>query len=269
VKDPQDYNVRAVERALQILACFGDEHPERGVTEIAQEVGLHKATVHRIMTTLLNYGFLERGAGESRYRLGVRLAELGCKVFRRLDVRREALPVMAQLVEQWDEACDLGLYDQGQVLYIEVLRSNHALTIAAAVGQRLPAHCTASGKLFLAYLPPDELEAELSRPLASYTNKTLTSPALLRQQFEAIRRQGYGWDDEEYEAGIRAVSAPIRNYEGQTVAALSMPGPASRLTPERLPQVAQALQEGAQAVSRRLGWRPDLEAGSEAELVAR
>jgi DNA-binding IclR family transcriptional regulator len=258
MKDSQEYNVRAVERALQILGCFDDEHPERGVSEIALEVGLHKATTHRIMTTLLNYNYLERTGVEQKYRLGVHLADLGCKVIRRMDLRREALPYMAQIVDQWDETCDLGLFDQGQVFYLEVIRGSHALTIAAAVGQRLPAHCTASGKLFLAHLPPHELDALLSQPLAAYTDKTVTEPNMLRRQLEGIRQQGHGFDDEEYEAGIRAVAAPIRNHEGNVVAAMSVPGPTSRMTLERVFEIAEALKGAAQAVSRRLGWNPSV-----------
>jgi len=256
MKDPQEYNVRAVERALRILDSFDDEHPERGVSEIAQEVGLHKATAHRIMTTLLNSGYLERTADEQKCRLGVHLADLGFKVIRRMDVRREALPYMVQLVEQWDETCDLGLFDQGQVFYIEVIRGSHTLTIAAAVGQRLPAHCTASGKLFLAHLPPHDLDAVLSQPLTSYTDRTITEPDILRQELEAVRQQGYGFDDEGFEAGIRAVSAPIYDREANVVAAMSVPGPTSRMTLDRVVDITGALKGAAQAVSRRLGWNP-------------
>jgi IclR family KDG regulon transcriptional repressor len=268
MKDPQEYNVRAVERALQILSCFDDEHPERGVSEIALEVGLHKATAHRIVTTLLNSGYLERTADEQRYRLGVHLADLGCKVLRRMDLRREALPFMEQIVERWDETCDLGLFDRGEVLYIEVIRGSHTLTIAAAVGQRLPAHCTASGKLFLAHLPPHELDAVLSQRPAAYTDKTITDPDLLRQALEVIRQQGYGCDDEEYEVGIRAVSAPIRNHLGKVVAAMSVPGPASRMAPDRLADIASGLEAAGEAISRRLGWQPGVAPALEAQLVA-
>ena len=254
MKDASEYNVRAVERAVQILDCFDDEHPERGVSEIAQAVDLHKATVHRIVTTLLNYGYLERTHDGQKYCLGLRLANLGAKVMRRMDLRREALPYMTQLVEQWGEACDLGIFEQGEVFYIEVLRGNHALTIAARVGQHLPAHCTASGKLFLAHLPPQELNDILSKPLVRYTNKTLTSPDEIRQQLEQIRQQGFGMDDEEFEAGISAVAAPIYNHEGTMIAAMSIPGPTSRMTDEIVPEIVRGLLEAAQAVSRHMGW---------------
>jgi IclR family KDG regulon transcriptional repressor len=254
-KDPSGYNVRAVERALQILECFDDEHPERGVSEISQAVDLHKATTHRIMTTLLNFGYLERADDGQKYRLGIRLTELGLKVVRRMDLRREALPFMKQLVQEWDETCDLSIFDSNNVFYVEVLRGGRALTIAAAVGQRLPAHCTASGKLFLAHLSPAELDIILSKPLASFTDKTITSPNELRKQLETICNQGYATDYEEFEVGVCAISAPIYNRQGKVIAAIGGPSPVSRMTPERTREMAAAFKDAAQEISRRMGWK--------------
>jgi len=254
MKDPNDYNVRAVERALQILGCFDDEHPERGISDIAQAVGLHKATAHRIVTTLVNYGFLERLADEQKYKLGLELPNLGSKVLRHMDLRREAHPYMKQLVEEWDETCDLSLFDQGKIFYIEVIRGNRALTISAAVGQRLSAHATASGKLFLAYLPANELDAILSKPLEANTEKTITSPDKLRIQLEKIRNQGYAVDCEEYEPGVCAVATPIFNRGGQVIAALGCPSPITRMTPERITEIAEAYKEAAKAISSRMGY---------------
>lgn len=255
MKDQNGYNVRAVERALQILESFSDENPERGVSEIAQLVDLHKATTFRIVTTLVNFGFLERTADGQKYRLGLRLASLGCNVINRLDLRREALPYMQRLVDQWGEPCDLSIFDQGHVFYIEMMQGSHALTVSAAVGKRLPAHCTASGKVFLAFLPEEELAVLLKeRPLTSFTEKTITSPHKLRQQLEQVRRLGYSLDDEEFEVGVRAVSAPIRNQHGSVIAAMGIPSPASRVTIEQLPAITAALLEATQAVSQRMGW---------------
>jgi IclR family KDG regulon transcriptional repressor len=256
MKDPTDYNVRAVERALQILSSFDDQHPERGLSDIAQEVDLHKATTHRIVTTLVNYGYLERAADGQKYRLGLQLMDLGLKAIHRMDLRREALPYMTQVSQQLEEACDLSIFDRGNVFYIEYVQGPHALTVAAAVGQRLPPYCTASGKLFLADLPSKELDAILSQPMTSYTQKTITDPRKLRQQLDEIRQQGNAVDDEEFEVGIRAVSAAIRNQQGRVVASVSVPGPTGRMSSERLPQIADALMEAARAISRRLGWNP-------------
>jgi len=253
MKDPSEYNVRAVERAIQILGCFDSQHPERGISEIAQVVGLHKATAYRIVTTLVNYGFLEWVESGQKYRLGIELASLGLKVIRRMDLRKEALPYMNKLVEEWEETCDLSIFDQGEVFYVEVLRGNHALTIAAAIGQRLPAHCTASGKLMLAYLSPSELDAILEQPLESFTENTITSPDLIRKQLIDIRNQGYAVDYEEYELGINAIAAPICDRNGTVIAAIGSPSPTRRMTPERISEMAKAFQEAARGISHRLG----------------
>jgi DNA-binding IclR family transcriptional regulator len=255
MKDPNDYNVRAVERALQILNCFDDEHPERGISDIAQAVGLHKATAHRIVTTLVNYGFIERVAEEQKYRLGLELPNLGYKVIRRMDLRREAYPFMKQLVEEWDETCDLSIFDQGKIFYIEVFRGNRALTIAAAVGQRLSAHATASGKLLLAYLPEDDLDEILNQPLDAYTDHTVTSPEKLRNQLEKIRAQGYAVDCEEFESGVCAIAAPIYNRSGNVVAALGCPSPTTRMTPDRISEIAESFKEMAKVISHRMGYQ--------------
>jgi DNA-binding IclR family transcriptional regulator len=248
-KDLHTYNVRAVERAMQILSSFDREHAERGVSEVAQVTGLHKATTHRIMMTLLNCGFLDRAADGERFRLGLRVVELGLRALRGPDLRRVAFPYMQQLVERFDETCDLSIFDRGWVLYVEVVHSEHSLTIAARVGRRLPAYCTASGRVFLAFLPPEVVEPLLNEPLAAYTEKTITSPARLREELEATRQRGYSFDDGEFEDGIRAISAPIRDIDGNVIAAMGIPGPTNRLTPERIPELAEALVEAANAVS--------------------
>lgn len=255
MKDQSEYNVRAVERALLILECFDSENPERGISEIAQAVDLHKATAHRIVTTLVNYGYLERADDDQAYRLGLKIASLGCQVIDRMDLRQEALPYMNQLVERWNETCDLSIFDQERVFYVEVLQGNHALTISAAVGQRLPVHCTASGKLFLAYLDPKELDAFIKNPLRSYTAKTITSPDELRAELQKIRQQGYSLDVGELEDGIRAIAAPIRNHRGEIIAAMSIPGPINRITQERIPGILDSLVQATQAISYRLGWK--------------
>jgi IclR family KDG regulon transcriptional repressor len=248
-RNPEDYNVRAIERAVRILSSLDGEHPERSLSEIVQATGLHKATTHRILMTLLNCGFVDRTADGEKYRLGLRMIGLSLGVLNRLDFRQEALSHMERLVERFQETCDLGVFDRGQVLDLEVVHGKHTLTIAARAGRHLPAHCTAGGKVLLAFLPPEIVEPVLNAPLAAYTENTITSPARLREELEMVRQQGYGSDNEEFEAGICAVGVPIRDIEGNVIAQMSMPGPASRLTPERIPEIAQALMKAAGAIS--------------------
>jgi DNA-binding IclR family transcriptional regulator len=131
------------------------------------------------------------------------------------------------------------------------------LSIAAAIGQRLPLHSTASGKIFLAYLPPEERAQYLASPLPSFTTRTFTSLELLNRQFEEILEKGYSVDDEEMEVGIRAVSAPVFNQAGKVIAAVSIPSPTSRMSEKRLSEIAAGLLETAAECSRRQGWNSD------------
>jgi IclR family KDG regulon transcriptional repressor len=248
-RNSQTYNVRAVERAMQILSSFDVRQAELGVSEIAEATGLHKATTHRLLMTLFNGGFLERTADGERFRLGLRLVELGLGALRSLDFRRAAFPYMQGLVGRFQEICTLSIFDRGQVLYVEVVHSERSLTIAARVGRHLPTHCTASGKVLLAFLPPEVVEPILNAPLAAYTEKTITSPGRLRQELEAVRGRGYALADEEFEVGIWAISAPVRDIGGNVIAAMGIPFPTNRLRRERIPEIAEALLEAANGVS--------------------
>ncbi|MCX7854656.1 MAG: IclR family transcriptional regulator [Anaerolineae bacterium] len=247
--DLDQYNVRAVERAIQILLSFDDSRPERGVTEIAQATGLHKATVHRIVMTLLQHGLLERTMEGEKFRLGVRMVDLGLRALRQLDLRRVARPYMEQLVNRFGETCDLGIFDRGQVLSIEVIYGDHALIVATRVGTHLPIHCTASGRIFLAFLPPEVVEPLLNAPLKACTERTITCADRLREELELTRQRGYGIDDEEFEPGIRAVAVPVRDVFGNVIATLAIPGPVHRMTWERVSEMTQALMEVASAIS--------------------
>lgn len=252
MKDQTIYNVRAIERAIRILSCFEDGSPEKSIAEIASAVHLPKPTVLRLLTSLMSGGYVERTADGDKFRLGPQLIALGLMVVSRLEVRREARPYMIALEERFEETCDLGIFSADEVLYLEVVPSRHALRLASSPGFRSPAYCTASGKVFLAFLPRERVMQILSRPLKRFTDKTITSPEQLLAQLEEVRVRGYALDDEEINPGVRAVAAPIRDRTGNVVAVLGMPGPAERMTPERIPEIAAALVEAGNAISARL-----------------
>lgn len=255
MRDPTIYNVQVIDRIMHILSCFDDEHPILGVSQIAGMVGLHRATTHRLVTALANVGLLERMSGSDKYRLGTRLLELGLTILRRMDFRHEAIAHMRGLVDRFGEVCDLGILDAGQVLYIDVLPSRYTIAVSVTTGLRLPAHCTASGKAILAFLPLEEVNAILPDPLPRLTGHTITSKAALLQQLEEIRQRGWALDDEETEIGVRAVAAPIRDAGGRAIAAIGIPAPIGRMSPERVEEIAGTLMEAALAISVRLGWR--------------
>lgn len=249
-----DYTVRAVERALQILNSFDEDHPERGVSDIAEAVNLHKATTHRILTTLLKYGFIERTSSGSSYKLGVQLLDLGSRVNRRMNVRREALPFITRLASEIDEAIDLSVFDQNQILCVEMIQSSHALTVAASVGKRLPAHCTAGGKLFLAHFSKEKLDQYFLEPLVGLTQFSITDLPTLKKDFEKIRKNGYAVDEQELELGVRAVAAPIYDANSQMVASVSVPSPISRINEKRIKEIVPILLKTTLEISRRLGY---------------
>ena len=248
-KKKSEYNVRAVERAARILIALDGTHPERTLSEIARATELPRATAYRILVTLVNCGFVEQTADGDRYRLGFRVASLGLTALRRVSIRRDALPRMRQLVDRFQETCALGIFDQGSVLDIEVVHSNHVLTIATEVGGRLPAHCTASGKALLAFRPPSVVESLLEAPLKARTKNTITTFERLHEELALVRERGYATDEEENELGVRAVAAPIADSDGEVIAEISVPGPTSRLTLDRVPEIAQAVVEAANAIS--------------------
>ncbi len=152
-------------------------------------------------------------------------------------------------MNRFEETCDLGIFDQGQVLSIEVIYGDHALIVATRVGTYLPIHCTASGRIFLAFLPPEIVGPLLNVPIKACTEKTITCVDRLREELEAIRQRGYAIDDGEFEPGIRAVAVPVRDVFGNVIATLAIPGPVYRMTWDRVSEMAQALMEAASALS--------------------
>jgi DNA-binding IclR family transcriptional regulator len=208
------------------------------------------------MTTLANRGFLERLHEGQEYRLGKCLLTLGFQIIRRLDLPREALPYMREVADQFDETVDLSVYDRGEILCVQVVRSRRVLSLATSVGQRFAPHATATGKVVMAYLSEEEREAILAGPLARFTAKTITSPETLRTQIASVREKGYGYDDEEFEQGVRALAVPVLDSNGALMAVVSMPGPVFRLTEDHFAEIAQRLRQAAHGIGAAMGWQP-------------
>lgn len=245
--------VQALERAFMLLDVLGQR--EAGVSELARATGLHKATVHRLLQTLLHVGAVEVGAEKGRYRLGLRLLELGGRVLARFDLREVAGPHLARFRDESRLTVHMAVLDGPDVVYIEKLDSPTSIHMASTVGTRFPAYCTALGKAILAFLPGQELEAVLARTrFAARTPRTITSAEVLRQHLATVRSRGYAVDDSENEEGIRCVGAPVFAYTGKVVAAISASGPIFSVTPERVPELGQQVAQVAGAISRAMGY---------------
>ena len=248
------YRIQAIERAVAILNTFSAEEPEFGVTELADRLELHKSTVHRFLVNLEAAGLVERNRHTSRYRLGLRIFELGGLVLQQMNLWDEALPFLEGLVRDSGETGHLAVLDGGEAVYIEKVEARRALRIPSAIGRGYPAHATSLGKLLLAHLDPAASDALISeRGLHRCAPNTITEPDRLRDELARIRAQGYAVDDEEYEEGLRCIGAPIVGHTGQVVAAIGIGGPVTRVTPTRVGELAELVMAAAGSLSRRMG----------------
>ena len=248
------YRIQAIERAVSILNAFSMDDPELGVTELADRLGLHKSTVHRFMVNLDAAGLVERNARTGRYRLGLHVFELGALVMQQMNLWDEALPFLEGLVHDTGETGHLAVLDGGEAIYIERVEARRALRVPSAIGRGYPAHATNLGKVLLADLSRERVEAIIAeRGLAAYTPQTITDPAELEADLELIRRRGYAVDNEEYDDGLRCIGAPVRDHSGHVVAALGIGGPVTRITPERVEELGGLVMTAARGLSRRLG----------------
>lgn len=232
--------VRAVERALDILMCFTKDS-DLGLSEIAGAIGLHKSTVHRLLTTLEERGFVIRNPATDKYRLGLKIWELSAHLSHNDDPAVLLLPQMEQLRDRLGETVSLYLRDGTDRLRIQAVQSNQAIRRVAQVGARLPLFVGASSKVLVAYAEDAVLRAVLDSPdwPAAVDREAYMS------QLEEIRRVGYATSYEEREPGAAAVAAPIFDRNGRVAAALSVSGPVSRLSPQTLEKMAPVLIEAA------------------------
>jgi IclR family transcriptional regulator, KDG regulon repressor len=257
VTEQRSSSVQSVERAIAILKSFSIENPERGVGEISRELGLHKSTVSRLMTTLERGGLLAREPERKRYRLGISLIGLAAQVVSYMDVREVARPFLRQLAEDCQESVNLVVLDGQQVVNLEqFIPPKRQVKNIGRAGRRMHAHCTAAGKVLLAYLAEDELDRILAPDIVKFTSYTITDAGKLRLELARVRVQGYAVAHEELERGLNAVAAPIYDHTGQVIAAAGVAGPAYRLPADIFPQLAAQLRQITTQISVCMGYKP-------------
>jgi len=190
-----------------------------------------------------------------RYRLGLRLYELGSRAIDGLDLRGRARPYLDRLQDEFGETVFFCILDEGQVFYVEKVESQRSVRTACTVGSRAPAYCTAVGKAMLAELPDAEVSKIVRRwGLKEVTANTITTANALKTELKAVRARGFAIDDEEKEEGLRCVGAAVRSHSGELAAAMSISGPAFRITKERVPKIGRAVMRAANELSAELGY---------------
>jgi DNA-binding IclR family transcriptional regulator len=245
--------VRAVDRALDILSCFSQDEPVLSLTQIAERVSMPKSTVHRYLATLESKRFVNRDEATGMYHLGFRFIEMASLVLQDADLQRWTQPHLVRLSAECGETVNMAVLDGIHVVYLQVVEGPQRVKLAATVGQRLPAFCTASGKAFLAYLPDDWVRKILGEGLTKYTENTRGSLADLYEDLIATRERGFAISEQEYEKDINAVAAPILDANGCPVAVIAIAGPAFRFPRERMLMLGPSIQARTDAIAREVG----------------
>ncbi|WP_030624228.1 IclR family transcriptional regulator [Streptomyces sclerotialus] len=245
-------SVQSVDRAvsvLEILARLG----EAKVTELAEELGVHKSTAFRILGVLENRGLVEQEGERGKYYLGAGVLRLAGAAAIRLDISQEGGPVCRALAEDTGETANVAVLDGDAAVNIMQARGGAAVTAYNWLGRRTPLHATASGKVLLAHLPRERRDGLLTRSLPRFTEHTLTTAALRAQLAEALER-GFACTAEELEIGLNAVAAPVRAHDGAVIGAIGVSGPAYRMERELLPELAERAAKAAADLSRAMGY---------------
>jgi DNA-binding IclR family transcriptional regulator len=250
------YRVQVLERAVDILQVLSEDSRELAAGEVAERLSLHKSTIHRLLTVLDQHRLIRRNADTGRYTLGLRLFEFGTRAVRGLQLRDQAQPHLDQLARETGETAHICVLDNLEMVSLAYAEGPRSLRMPATVGRRTPAYCSAVGKAMLAFLPESALDEVLARPVQACTEKTLVTRTELLADLRQVRIRGYSVDNEEIEKGLRCVGGPVWNYTGEVVAAISVAGPAFRITKTRVPAVARAVLATTRGLSTELGYRP-------------
>jgi DNA-binding IclR family transcriptional regulator len=245
--------VQSVDRALSVLEILA-AHGEAGVTDIAAELGVHKSTAFRLVAVLESRGFVEQLVDRGKYRLGFGVVRLAGAAAAQLDIAQEGRPICEALAADLEETVNIAILDSDRAVNVSQVRGPAALSTHNWVGQGTPLHATSSGKVLLAHAPDAVRKSVLSRELPRFTPATITDPEALQGHLDRIVEQGWGSTAEEYEVGLNAVAAPVRDADGGVMAALSVSGPSFRMGPEHFPRIARRLTAGADELSRRMGF---------------
>lgn len=250
------YQLQSLDRAVSVLELLADSEGPLALADVCERMELHKSTAHRALMVLERTGLIER-TPENRFRLGLKLYELGSRAVEQIDLRARVHPWFRKLSAQVGETVHLGVLQKTSVVYLDKVEpNNRRVWLESRIGASNPVYCTAMGKAILAFLPPQEAAAIIARiRFVRFTPRTLMTAEALRRSLDRVRRRGYAIDDEEVECGVRCIGAPILNDSGRPVAAVSVSGPSSRITSQSVPGIAERLLRCCREISASLGTR--------------
>lgn len=237
-----------------ILALFTEAKPEWPPAAAARELKLPRSTAYRILARMADAGLLDHDQETGRYRLGIRLAALGALAQRSSTLQRTATPVLRALCQETQETVSLLVRSGPHMINVHIeVCTNAMISVSAQLAERLPIHASAAGRVVLAFLPDDARAEVLATPMQAFTSATVTDTSTLMRQLEQIRSAGYMVSKGEWQEDVYSVAAPVRNYAGAVIAAVTVAGPRVRMTDARIESIIPMLKAATSEISTSLG----------------
>jgi IclR family KDG regulon transcriptional repressor len=255
-RNKTNYVIQSVAHALDVLEQFFGEVDELGVTELSKRLKLHKNNVFRLLATLEARGYIEQNRATENYRLGIKCLHLGRRYIDHMGLVRQARPILSDVAHRCRESTFVAILRREGVVPLESSEPiDRVVKITPPLGQPLPLHCTAVGKVHLAFDPEQQLRADLPEQLPRFTNRTIVDRAMLFEQLDAVARDGFAMETCEFFEDVSSVAVPIRDYTRSVVGSLAVAGPAYRLGIERInTEIAPLIVEAGRELSHRLGF---------------
>ena len=255
-RNKTNYVIQSVAHALDVLEQFFGEVDELGVTELSKRLKLHKNNVFRLLATLEARGYIEQNRATENYRLGIKCLHLGRRYIDHMGLVRQARPILSDVAHKCRESTFVAILRREGVVPLESAEpADRVVRITPPLGQPLPLHCTAVGKVHLAFDPEQQLRADLPEQLPRFTDRTLVDRAMLFEQLDSVAREGFGMENCEFFEDVSSVAVPIRDYTRSVVGSLAVAGPAYRIGIERInTEIAPLIVEAGRELSHRLGY---------------
>lgn len=255
-REKANYIIQSVSHALDVVEQFSGQHDELGVTELSKRLKLHKNNVFRLLATLESRGYIEQNKATDNYRLGIRCLQLGQTYLGQVGLLRQAHQIIETLARDANETAFVAVLRGGCVVPLDAVEARHAVRLTSRVGEALPLHCTAAGKVQLAFISDADLREALPDGLQRFTEQTITDHQLLQEQLKAIAEAGYSVELGEHMAEVNSVAVPIRDYTRNIVGSLALSGPAYRMGVDRIEREIVPLMKGTGLdLSNRLGFK--------------
>lgn len=255
----EDKYVKSVLKTIEIIEELSNYPEGLTLNELSKNLCIHKSSVFRVIDTLSYKGYVEKNPENHKYKLGIKIVELSGNILRNMPIREIATPFLKKLSNKYNEVVHLTILRDGKMVYIDKIEKPDSIAMFSQIGRKVNVYSTAVGKAMLAFLENEELKTILEKvEFEPLTPNTITNKEILLEELKLIRKNGFAFDQEENENGIKAVAAPIFNQFGRPVAALSVTGPTFRMSQERMIEIKDGVLEISQEISKKIGFNSNL-----------